>query len=419
MPEITFIIPTVSNFKGLVRCIDTIYKYHEPDSFRIFVIDNSGKGLASQALPEGRAHLIIESYRNLGFGKSNNIGVKLAETPYVIIINDDVELVNKAWWPNIKEVFSRKGCEKVLAVAPSSIKGFPKSPEMDLLPYKEEYTQEDWNYLMSEKNRMPETLGWGRKPFKPSWIFDGTMFFCVVFKRETFDNVGMFDEGFWPGGCFLPNTSVLMSDLSYKLIQHLKVGDDLISDRSKKRKIRRVFKRNFEGTILKFILSDFSRVSLTPDHKIFVIENGSIKKKFAGKLKKGEQLYSPKIIRKNFLFLLNIETKEYDGLVYDFNIEKDHSYVVNSFAVSNSGDDYDYCRRIVLKGHRIVQTCNSFVYHHWRTSIGSFKTTEEEIRKYRRWNEGFDGKWNYEGEKTANIYGQGGKKDVSTIFMPI
>lgn len=280
-PELTFIIPTIYNFQGLSRCVDTIKKYHEPDTYRIFVIDNSGKGLASQVLKENKVHLIIESYRNLGFSKSINTGVKLVETPYICIINDDVEIVHKDWWPNIKDVFTRKNCEKVLAVAPSSIKGFPKSPEMDLLPYKEEYTDTDWQFLMSENNPMAKILGFGKK-FNPSWIFDGTMFFCVCFKKEIFDIVGMLDEGFWPG----------------------------------------------------------------------------------------------------------------------------------------TSEDYDMCRRICLKGYRIVQTCNSFVYHHWRTTCGKYIPSKEMIKKYRRW-DNFDIKWNNPNEKTADIYGNGGIKDVPTMFVPI
>ena len=281
-PEITFIIPTIYNFQGLARCVETIWRFHEPETFRIFVIDNSGKGLASQAIKEGKAHLIIESYRNLGFSKSLNTGIKLAETPFICICNDDVEFVHKDWWPNIKEVFSRKDCEKVLGVAPSSIKGFPKSPEMDLLLYKKEYSQEDWDYLMSPKNKMAKILGLGEK-HNSQWLFDGTMFFCVCFKKETFKIVGLMDEGFWPGG---------------------------------------------------------------------------------------------------------------------------------------GGDDYDFCRRICQKKFRIVQTCNSFVQHHWRTTVGNIEVSIEEIKKYRHW-ESFDEKWNKPGEKGANIYGEKGIANAPTIMVEI
>lgn len=285
MSEVTFIIPTISNPEGLKRCVDTIWKYHEPDTFRIFVIDNSPEHFASNVLEKGKVHLIIESYRNLGFGKSINIGSRLSETPLICICNDDIELVHSDYWKNIKEVFSRPTSNKILGVAPSSIKGFPRSPEMDLLPYKEEYTQADWDYLMSKDNRMPETLGWGKKDFNPNWLFDGTMFYFVVFKKEVFDIVGPMDEGYWPGG---------------------------------------------------------------------------------------------------------------------------------------AGDDYDYCRRIGLADHhRIVQTCNSFVYHHWRVTTGNIKVTAEDIKKYRRW-EIFDEKWNYPGEKTADIYGNHGRKEeVPTVLIPI
>ena len=274
MPELTFVIPTIYNRIGLKRCIDTIYKYHKPETFRIIVIDNSKERYGD--IVADQVHLIVHSYRNLGFGKAANIGIKLADTEYVCVMNDDIELINSKYWDNIKEVFSRS--PKIMAVSPSSIKAYPVNPANDILPYKEEYPESDWEFLMSEKNPMGKILGFSEK-FNKQWVFDGTMHYAVYYKRKMFDIVGYYDEGFWPGG---------------------------------------------------------------------------------------------------------------------------------------GGDDYDFCRRICMHKYRIVQTCNSFVYHHWCVSQHQVKPTIDEYKKYRRWS-CFDEKWNYPGEKKADIYGNHGRQDVATL----
>lgn len=258
----TFIIPTILNEKGLVKCIETIYKFHDKELTRIIVIDNSIDGYAHKY--RDRVHCVITCYRNLGYAKAVNFGILLSDTDYVTVVNDDVEFIHADWFPNILKVFEKY--DKIIAASPSSVKAYPVDPTKDYLPYKESYNQEDWDSLFN------------RKEYKPEWVYDATMFYCVVFKKEAFEKVGLLDEGFWPG----------------------------------------------------------------------------------------------------------------------------------------SSEDYDWCRRCYLSGHRIVQTLNSWIYHHWEVSKNSVPLSEEDLKKYRKWSI-FDEKWG----DGADLYGNGGYKEKPTLKIPL
>jgi len=260
----TFVIPTVLNEKGLARCIETIYKFHNEDDVRIIIVDNSKDGYAYKY--KDKVHCVVTSYRNLGYPKAVNFGIALSDTKWITVVNDDVEFIHKDWFPNILEVFDKY--KNVVAIAPSSVKVYPTNPDKDYLPYKEDYTQADWDGLFVKK-----------PGFDPNWVYDATMFYCVVFKREAFEKVGLMDEGYWPGG---------------------------------------------------------------------------------------------------------------------------------------GGDDYDWCRRCYLSGNRVVQTLNSWIYHHWETSKNVVPLPKEDLERYRKWAI-FDEKWG----KDADLYGNTGPKDKPTLRISL
>ena len=190
LAENTFVIPTLINRKGLMRCIETIHKYN--DRYKIIVIDNSKEGF-DECRP--LVDLYIKAKRNLGFSKSVNTGIRLADTPFVTVCNDDVEFINKRWFGSIKDYFAKR--PNALAIAPASIKEIPSTEESktgvyDWLPYKEHYTEEEYDYLLEPKLNH-------KRAYNPESVFEGTMTYCVVFKKEAFDIIGLYDEGFYPG----------------------------------------------------------------------------------------------------------------------------------------------------------------------------------------------------------------------------
>jgi len=195
----TFIIPVLRD-DLIEKCIETIYKYN--DDFYIYIVDNTLNGIHDKV--KDKIHLYFRANRNLGFSKSCNTAIRCVQTPYFIIANDDVEFINKRWWQGILDTYKKvdemtpdRPC--VLAT-PSSIKlpdwsiGRPKGEHHEIIPYKETYTEEDYNKLLNEDHYINEHL-----TIKPNTVIDGITMYCSVFKTELFHKVGYLDERFYPG----------------------------------------------------------------------------------------------------------------------------------------------------------------------------------------------------------------------------
>ena len=189
----TFVCPHLNN-PGIIRCIETLYKY-TPDNFRLIVIDQSD-GKTDFSSVKDKIHLYIKAYRNLGFAKAANYGIRLADTKYVTILNDDVEFLNMKWWPAIESVFER--FTNAVAVNPSSMRrlnGVGHPTDYPGFPYKEEYTDAEYEAMVDECSKVGEEIR------RPAGIhIDGITSWCVTFDREEILKIGLFDETFYPGG---------------------------------------------------------------------------------------------------------------------------------------------------------------------------------------------------------------------------
>lgn len=186
------------------RALETLYKYTDHASFRVIIIDQSLHGICRDVI-DRYAHIYVRPYRNLGFAHACNTGVRLVDTPYFTLANDDVEWINKAWWQGVLDTFDKVDeatPEKPCAmVCPASIRlpdwsiGREKGDHMDILPYKEGYTQQDWEFLVNEPHYVNEHL-----TIQPGTVIDGVVMYHAVFKTNLFHEVGYLDEKFMYGG---------------------------------------------------------------------------------------------------------------------------------------------------------------------------------------------------------------------------
>ncbi len=221
----TFIYPIIRQ-DNIERSLETLYKYTD-DNFYVYVVDQTPNGVYDKI--KDKIHMYFRPYRNLGFAKAVNTGIRLADTPFVTIINDDTEFINKKWWNGILETFHKYG-DTVLGVNPMSPKqagwGYGWAPDkyVELMPYKETYTEEDYNFLLkgdftSIEDKLPKTF-----PRHQTGVIDAIAMWFVVFKREAFDKVGLFHERFYPGSgedydfnckCYSKNYRLLGTTLSW------------------------------------------------------------------------------------------------------------------------------------------------------------------------------------------------------------
>ena len=83
LQEVTVIIPTLSNTKGLKKLL----KYFSNKPYPVIIVNNNPD---SKPFQTGKENVIfLQQKRNLGFAKAVNLGVKKANTNWVLILNDE------------------------------------------------------------------------------------------------------------------------------------------------------------------------------------------------------------------------------------------------------------------------------------------------------------------------------------------
>lgn len=207
----TFIIPCIRN-DLIQRCVKTIYEHTAPGTFYVYIIDQSIEGIDAEFLRYWYKNLmVIRSPRtdvhytgNLGFSLATNLGVKLVETPYFTMLNDDVEMINAQYWNGVMDTF--KMIEKATPSSPAimvnlaSIRladwsvGRPAGEDFDILPYKKEYTDEDWDFLVNQPHFINEHL-----TIRPGSVFDGVTLYASVIDTQKYQEIGGTDDRYYVG----------------------------------------------------------------------------------------------------------------------------------------------------------------------------------------------------------------------------
>lgn len=205
----TFVIPYIAG-DLLYRCLETLYKHTEPN-FYVIVVDQSLGGLDPNLRDKFPNLMVIRTAKsdlhftgNLGHSQATNLGVTLAQTPYVTFLNDDVEFVNRKWWQGVLDTFDKVAeatpTRPALLVNVASIKlpdwsvGRPKGDDHYILPYKEDYTEEDWESLVNDEHYVNEHL-----TITPGSVIDGINLYCSVVDTRKLLEVGLIDEFWYPG----------------------------------------------------------------------------------------------------------------------------------------------------------------------------------------------------------------------------
>lgn len=85
--SVTAIVVSYDSAEVLPACLDALAAEGVP----AIVVDNAS-GDASREVASAKGARVIANARNEGYGRANNAGVAAATTPYVLIVNPDLEL---------------------------------------------------------------------------------------------------------------------------------------------------------------------------------------------------------------------------------------------------------------------------------------------------------------------------------------
>lgn len=191
----TMVFPVVRS-DLIVQCLDSFWQYSDRDTHRVIVVDQSKNGLPD-LVGTGLAHLVVRSYRNLGFSKACNTGIRLSDTEYVTVCNDDTFFFDARWWSGITKVFER--VQEACAINPSTPRmpgwGFGKDGYIHIadIGSREKCTNDGvWELLMD------------KTPLRG--LCRGICTWCTTFsmpRLRQFNVLGdrgqLFDEHWYPG----------------------------------------------------------------------------------------------------------------------------------------------------------------------------------------------------------------------------
>ena len=174
---ISIVIPTYKHLSDCLKpCLESIFKYTEMSNKEIIVVANGCDDETEKYLCELKDKIRFVWFKEgIGFTRAINNGIKVASGEYIILLNNDTILLNqeKDKWINIlKEPFLRD--EKMAVTGPK----------------------------MLRENNVNE---------------DFLIFCCVMIKKSIFDEIGLLDERFNPGGMEDTDFCIRAQKAGYKI----------------------------------------------------------------------------------------------------------------------------------------------------------------------------------------------------------
>lgn len=95
--DVSVIIVSFNTRELLRDCLDSIIKKTSGLKYEVIIVDNaSSDGSVDMVKKEFPWIRIIESKKNIGFGRANNLGMEYATGEYCLLLNSDTILLNNA-----------------------------------------------------------------------------------------------------------------------------------------------------------------------------------------------------------------------------------------------------------------------------------------------------------------------------------
>lgn len=176
--QVTVIIPNYNGLGFLGPCMLALEQQKCRD-FKVLVVDNgSTDGSVEWLKKQGIPSVFLD--QNTGFSGAVNTGIKAADTPYVLLLNNDTE-ASPQFVGELLKAISRS--EKIFAVSSKMVQMYHKE-------------------LMDDAGDMYSVLGWafqrgvgrGSRGYnRPMEVFSACAG-AAIYRREVFEKIGLFDE---------------------------------------------------------------------------------------------------------------------------------------------------------------------------------------------------------------------------------
>lgn len=111
-PKVAIIISTYNQKKLLEESLESIKKNTTYKKYKVYVVDDSGNGEIGKEIKKKFKEInIIINKENKGFSGANNVGIREAlkeyNPEYILLLNDDIEIIEKNWLKKIIDAGER------------------------------------------------------------------------------------------------------------------------------------------------------------------------------------------------------------------------------------------------------------------------------------------------------------------------
>ncbi|MBM4329738.1 MAG: glycosyltransferase [Deltaproteobacteria bacterium] len=184
--RVSIIILTLNQLQYTRECVKSIQK-HTPEPHEIIFVDNGSTdgtaGWLRQRVKENPNYRLIENRENLGFSRGCNQGIKVAAGRCILLLNNDV-VVTESWLGGMLECINSAPDIGVVGPMTNNISGPQKVVNAN---YNHIENLDSCAKSFREKNRHRRI---------PARRIVG---FCMLFKRELVEKIGLLDEKFGSG----------------------------------------------------------------------------------------------------------------------------------------------------------------------------------------------------------------------------
>ncbi|MDQ3910771.1 MAG: glycosyltransferase family 2 protein [Actinomycetota bacterium] len=96
-PKVSIIIPTRDNVSFLKRCVDSVERLTTYRNYELLIVDNDSRKPATLDYLASTPHRVVPFREPFNYSRINNFAVAQAEGDYVLLLNDDTEVISGGW----------------------------------------------------------------------------------------------------------------------------------------------------------------------------------------------------------------------------------------------------------------------------------------------------------------------------------
>ena len=108
MKKLSVIIVTYNSLGDIFDCLDSVFRFSDipEDELEVIVVENNSpqgdEMIAGITNKYGNNVVSVRNDRNGGYGQGNNVGIRLAQAPVILVMNPDVRLVEPVFGDALK-----------------------------------------------------------------------------------------------------------------------------------------------------------------------------------------------------------------------------------------------------------------------------------------------------------------------------